>query len=171
MELNTILFRAPESSYTYSTFENELIWIPGINNTKIPCLFLPSQGNSRTFLYFHANAEDLGKIYDFLNIMRCVLDVNIIAPEYPGYGIYPGEATCNKILTDALVLYKFLQNTLHMNVKDLVIIGRSIGSGPASWLASQGTGALILLSPYISISESCERSDREYLAIHSKRSI
>ena len=152
MELNTFLFRAPDPSYSYLSFENELIWIPATNNTKIPCLFLPSpQGNSRTFLYFHANAEDLGQVYDFLDVMRCALDVNILAPEYPGYGIYPGEATCNKILTDGLVIYKFMQRTLEIDMKDLVIIGRSIGSGPASWLASQGTGALILLSPYTSI--------------------
>ena len=86
----------------------------------------------KTFLYFHANAEDLGKIYDFLDIMRCVLEVNIIAPEYPGYGLYKGKASCKKVLSDSELIYKFIQNSLKLQPADIYIMGRSIGSGPAS---------------------------------------
>lgn len=152
MELNLFLYRAPTPSYSCSSFKDELVWIPGNKGIKIPCLYLESRGkSSKTFLYFHANAEDLGRIYNFLDLMRCVLNVNVIAPEYPGYGIYKGEASTNSILTDGLVVYKFLRQTLKLDVNHLFIIGRSIGTGPASWLATQGSGALILLSAYTSI--------------------
>lgn len=157
MELNTVLFRAPIPSYTSTRFGDELIWIPGQSDIAIPCLFLHShQPTTTTFLFFHANAEDLGKVYDFLDIMRCVLEVNILAPEYPGYGIYKGSSTCNHILSDSMIVYKFLHQGLKLNPGNVCIVGRSIGTGPASWLASQGAGGLILLSPYTSIRKAAK---------------
>ena len=39
-------------------------------------------------LYFHANAEDLGKAYYLLNLFRRRLNVRVLAMEYPGYGLY-----------------------------------------------------------------------------------
>lgn len=65
--------------------------------TNISCLYLksPSQ-SSKLIIYFHANAEDLGSSYELLDKIRKKMNINIIAPEYPGYGIYthakvPGE--------------------------------------------------------------------------------
>ena len=152
MELNNFLFRSPVPSYTSSRFGEELIWVPNGLGTCIPCLFLCShQLTSRTILYFHANAEDLGKIYDFLDIIRCVLDVNILAPEYPGYGIYKGKSTCNRVVSDSIVIYNFMLQTLKIRVQDIFISGRSIGTGPATYIAGRGAGGLILVSPYTSI--------------------
>jgi hypothetical protein len=45
------------------------------------------------FLYFHGNAEDLGNCCSFLKELSYELKVNIVAMEYPGYGIYN---TCQK---------------------------------------------------------------------------
>jgi hypothetical protein len=147
-----------------------LIWIPGAKDEKIPCLYLQSHlGSSRTFLNFLANAEDLGRVYKFLVLIRCVLDVNIIAPEYSGYGLYKGNCTSSQTLVNALVIYKFLQRVLKLNVHDIIIVGRSIGSGPASWLATQGSGALILLSSYTSIRKVFRGVFSENFSIFSKR--
>ena len=55
----------------------------------IPCLHLPfKQGSSKTMIYFHANAEDVVLSHELLDYMRALLRVNIIAVEYPGYGLY-----------------------------------------------------------------------------------
>jgi hypothetical protein len=41
---------------------------------------------------------------------------------------------------------------LHIPEKDIILLGRSIGSGPATWLASvKNPGALILMSGFTSI--------------------
>ena len=45
-------------------------------------------GSSKLLIYFHANAEDIVLSHDLLDYMRVLLRVNIIAVEYPGYGIY-----------------------------------------------------------------------------------
>ena len=52
------------------------------------------QSNDSYFLYFHGNAEDLGMTRAFLRGLRSSLCVNILAIEYPGYGIYSGKKMC-----------------------------------------------------------------------------
>lgn len=48
----------------------------------------PNVKSDKLLIYFHANAEDLGNSYLFLDHLRTQLRVNVLAPEYPGYGIY-----------------------------------------------------------------------------------
>lgn len=45
-------------------------------------------GSSKIFVYFHANAEDLGRSYKLLTFIHKYLQMHVIAMEYPGYGVY-----------------------------------------------------------------------------------
>lgn len=55
----------------------------------IPCFHLPyTMGSSKVMIYYHANAEDIVLCNELLDYMRALLKINIIAVEYPGYGIY-----------------------------------------------------------------------------------
>ena len=55
----------------------------------VPCMHLPyTIGSSKLMIYFHANAEDIVLCNELLDYIRALLKVNIIAVEYPGYGIY-----------------------------------------------------------------------------------
>lgn len=76
----------------------------------IPCMLLKyPRGSSKVFLYFHANAEDLGKALKFLTFVNIYMRMHVIAVEYPGYGVYQGtEPNANKIIEDAEVVYNFL---------------------------------------------------------------
>jgi len=47
-----------------------------------------AMGSSKMLIYFHANAEDIVLAHELLDYMRALLRVNIIAIEYPGYGLY-----------------------------------------------------------------------------------
>ena len=47
-----------------------------------------TMGSSKMLIYFHANAEDIVLAHELLDYMRALLRVNIIAIEYPGYGLY-----------------------------------------------------------------------------------
>lgn len=72
--------------------------------------------------------------------------------EYPGYGLYIGEPSADKILRDAETVFDYLQYQIGVPPDDILLFGRSIGSGPATHLASRrNVGALILMSPYTSI--------------------
>jgi abhydrolase domain-containing protein 17 len=77
--------------------------------------------------------------------------MNSIAMEYPGYGIYKGKPCDKQIEKDALTIFDFL---VSCGVKDekIMVIGRSLGSGPATFLASRrNVGALVLISPFKSV--------------------
>jgi len=73
--------------------------------------------------------------------------------EYPGYGIYKSEnADCETLQLNAQILFDFVVKTLKFDPKDVILFGRSMGSGPACHLASiSKPAALILLSPYTSL--------------------
>lgn len=160
MELNSLIFPAPESSYDERMFEKDLIFIPKIGdkgkhvkNEYIPCLYLPySQGSNKVMIYFHGNAEDLGQAYQLLNHLRNTLKLHVLAVEFQGYGIYPGTPSAKAILEDSNTVFDFLTDTCGWKSKDIILFGRSLGTGPATELAaSKDPGALLLMSAYSSI--------------------
>ena len=124
-------------------------------SSTIPCLYLPynkGSGSTRILVYFHANAEDLGTIRSFLEELRDNLQIHVLGMEYPGYGIYAGSPTAEGIMRDAESLIYFISHVMGRQHADIILMGRSIGTGPATYLASKYTLAgLILISPYTSI--------------------
>jgi hypothetical protein len=42
-------------------------------------------------IYFHGNAEDIGLSIEILSHIRDRMNVNVLAMEYAGYGIYKGQ--------------------------------------------------------------------------------
>lgn len=120
---------------------NKVLCSPYLNKTEtdfIPCLYLPyERGSQKIFLYFHANAEDLGRAEKFVNCIRHCLRVHVIVVEYPGYGIYPGlPPSADDVIRDADTVFNFLINEMGWRSSDIIVCGRSIGSGPAVYLAS-----------------------------------
>lgn len=71
MQLNNIVFPAPVCSYTTEKLFKDLVYIPRTKITKgeaeaIPCIYLPYENESKTLLFFHGNAEDIGIAFDIL---------------------------------------------------------------------------------------------------------
>jgi pimeloyl-ACP methyl ester carboxylesterase len=153
MELNSIIFPAPRQSYNREDYPDQLVWVPKIpDQFSIPCLYLEYQeGSSKVMIYFHGNAEDLGQAFEVLETLRSVLHIHIFAVEYPGYGLYSGKPTSESILNDAECVYSFLLSS-GVKPENIIVFGRSIGSGPATYLAStRKVGCLMLMSAYTSI--------------------
>lgn len=98
----------------------------------IPCIFLRNPNKTKKILvYFHGNSEDLGGAYQFLQFMQYRIETHIIAVEYPGYGVYKGTATEESVFNDAHRVLEFIQKVLRYRTQDIIVIGRSIGTGPA----------------------------------------
>ena len=71
------------------------------------------KGNSsKLIIYFHGNGEDLGTCYSLCDHLRTALSLNLLAVEYPGYGVYedPDGANEQKIYRDAELVYNFVQD-------------------------------------------------------------
>jgi len=164
MNINSIIFPAPitSSSIDLSKYKNEIIFIPKPNqlNSKkeqsfIPCMLYESRksiNSNKYIIYFHGNAEDIFNSNYTVDLTRTVLPYSIISVEYPGYSIYNQDKDDKTIEEDSIIVYDYIVNSCNINEKDIVICGRSIGSGPSIYLCSKRRpGALVLVSPFTSI--------------------
>ena len=167
MDLNWIVFPAP--SVNKKQIDSlPFIYIPKKNKAPtscmarrskgtdtIPCIFWPYSDKSvysdKILLFFHGNAEDVSQPNAFIIQLGIFLKLNILMIEYPGYSAYPGSPSSKQIEEDADSVFFYLtQNGI--NPSDIYIFGRSIGSGPACYLASKyNVGFLGLMSAYTSL--------------------
>ena len=81
--------------------------------------------------------------------------MNVLIVEYPGYSVYQSESTSEQgIIDDADKVYDFITHGLFVQPARIFIAGRSIGTGPATYLASKHKVAgLFLISPFTNIKE------------------
>ncbi len=87
---------------------------------------------------------------NFLNSIKS----EVYAMEYPGYGFYNGTPSSQQILQDSLLFFDYVNKVEKIPMENIIIFGRSIGTGPATFVASKrNPAALILLSPFSSIKE------------------
>ncbi len=99
-------------------------------------------------IYFGGNAEDVsGSMPD---LAQAFPDHALYLMHYRGYGASTGKPTQAALFGDALALYEKVRAE-HPNV---TVIGRSLGSGVATHLASvRPTARLVLVTPYDSMAE------------------
>jgi esterase/lipase len=119
----------------------------------IPCLFLPEYDHSSKFLiYFHGNRDDIFSSELFCQYFSEKLKMNVIIVEYPGYSLYNIDKNATVICEDSIIVYDFIVKKFNAKDDDIYIVGRSLGTGPAVYLASQrNPKSLFLISPFKSI--------------------
>merc|ERR1719263_1568891 len=84
----------------------------------------------------------MGLQLDFIDELSAKTNADVFAYEYVGYslskleGLEPSEAACYRSIDAA---WKFLSEVLRIPPQQIIIYGRSIGSGPAVDLASRDT--------------------------------
>ncbi len=103
-----------------------------------------STNKNPLILYFGGNASD---ITSFFNYTSNINAYEIISFNYRGYINSQGKPSEKNLFDDALKIYdKYAKN------KDIIVVGRSLGTGVATYLASKReVKGLILITPYDSI--------------------
>lgn len=124
----------------------------------VPCLFLPYSSARFLVFYLHSNAEDIGRCHAFCSSVRAQFQVHVLAVEYPGYGICPGGPCDEERVTEnAFVAFRFVREVLCWPLDSILILGRSIGCGPAISLAVRyQVSGVIVVSPMLSVKEVCK---------------
>lgn len=122
----------------------------------IPCLHL--QGSPRrAIVFFHGNAEDLQTSSAFATYLHEKTGYSVFAVEFEGYSIYAGHPSADSVQRDALHVIQHLISNKGFEVSGILVLGRSIGSGPAIFAAVHfKIGALVLISPFLSICKLVE---------------
>ncbi|WP_170110515.1 alpha/beta hydrolase [Flavilitoribacter nigricans] len=113
-------------------------------------LFFPvSEQAKGIVLYFHGNADNLQR-WGTYTVDFTQNQYEVLAVEYPGYGKNPGTPTEAELYKSAQLAYERARELYPAD--QIIIYGRSLGSGPASWLAAQHQARqLILETPFPSI--------------------
>jgi len=105
------------------------------------------QPDARTWvLFLHGNAATIASRVNIARYRELRdLGLNVVAPEYRGFGGLAGVPSEAALAADARVAFDYLTNTLHVSPTRIVIYGWSLGSAVAVHLASQvQAGAVIL---------------------------
>lgn len=108
----------------------------------------PRRGSA---LYFHGNAESAARNFDLARELA-QLGFDVFLAEYRGYGGCPGSPSEAGLFLDGEAAVVAACERFGVEREELVLIGRSLGTGVASELAGRGVGRrLVLLSPYTSM--------------------
>jgi len=103
-------------------------------------------GHEHAVMYFGGNAEAV--IANGAGFARAFPDATIYLTEYRGFGGSSGQPSESALLADATKIFDYLINQ-HTRIS---VIGRSLGTGVATYLASvRDIDRLALVTPYDSI--------------------
>lgn len=109
--------------------------------------------NTRTIIYSHGNATDIGAMFPLQAILAHSLECNVVSYDYSGYGESGGVAMEANTYTDIMGVYAWtLSNVCRGDESRIVLYGQSVGSGPCCFLGRRedGLGGMVLHSPFMS---------------------
>jgi fermentation-respiration switch protein FrsA (DUF1100 family) len=141
--------RLPSDHIFRNDLQHEEVFLTTSDSVSINALFFPSAGN-KVILYLHGNAGCLDSWQYAWDDFR-MPEYNFLIIDYRGYGKSTGRISEDGFYTDAQSAYDYLLKRGFLP-ENIVVYGRSIGSGVAVHLASTNPiGALILEAPYTSV--------------------
>ena len=103
---------------------------------KITAVYLEVPDSRQLLIYSHGNGEDIGMVLDFLKGFSA-RGISVLVYDYPGYGTSSHKPTESGVYAAADAVYKFATQTLNFAPEQIVLYGRSLGSGPSCWLAER----------------------------------
>lgn len=119
--------------------------------TQVHGWYLPGRTDGRTLLFLHGNAGNVSHRLDSLRLFN-ELGLSVLIIDYSGFGQSGGTPSEQQTYEDALLAWQHLTDSRGLAPERIVIFGRSLGGGVATWLATQVTPAgLILESSFTSL--------------------
>lgn len=166
MSIDKVAFHAPQSNTLEYSNSNPIYYclMKDKPDTKIAMrMFEPRHENDKTLckftkldtviIYSHGNSEDIFSISYDCQQMATELNQFILCYDYVGYGkSSPGVTTEVNLHSAIESVYNYAKG--HLKVKNVILMGRSIGTAPTVYLASMpdkySHNGVILLSPLAS---------------------
>jgi pimeloyl-ACP methyl ester carboxylesterase len=146
-----------ENEKTYQYLKNKLPnaeWqFTTKNNVLLKGWFNELDESKPLYIYYGGNAEDVTSTFE---IVQQTVNRSLLAVNFRGFGKSGGEPTEKDLFSDALEIFDSLQT----KYKDraICLIGRSLGSGVACFVASsRKIKSLSLITPYDSISAIAQK--------------
>ncbi len=113
-------------------------------------VYLENPAAEYTLLFSHGNAEDLDNVVPFMQQFHR-LGYSVLMYDYRGYGTSEGTPSTRKAKQDVEAAYRWLVDEKKTAPESIIVHGRSLGGGVATWLASKHpVGGLIIESSFVS---------------------
>ena len=122
----------------------EELWLDAPDGTRLNALFFPApvQPSLGAVLYFHGNRDHLQR-WGAMHRDFSALGYDFLAPDYRGYGKSTGTPDEPHFFADGYLIYQWLVE--RCPAERVVLYGRSLGSGVASWLAARVPARMLIL--------------------------
>lgn len=131
-----LYFPTPKSK---STYEEKIF----INENESIHATLLNSGNKQAIIYFGGNAENVD--YNAKMFSDLFINYTVYLVKFRGYGESTGTPSEQNLYSDALFIYDSIQK----QYSNISVIGRSLGSGVATFLASKReVNRLVLVTPF-----------------------
>lgn len=148
----------PSATYGFSPTEAgldyEQVWIDTEDGERLHAWFIPAgreSGAEGTVLFFQGNAGNKATRVPLARELSGA-GYNVLLVDYRGYGQSTGQPSEQGLYADVMASWRFLTDERRTAPGDIVIFGRSLGGGPATWLATQVEArALLLESTFTSV--------------------
>lgn len=138
------------SDYTYSfTQPFEEIYLTATDGAVLNGIHFKQEQPEGVIVYYHGNAGDLTR---WGNIALFFVEKNydVIIMDYRTYGKSTGKLSEESLFNDGQLFYEYALK--HYDESGITLYGRSLGTGIATWVASQNNPfRLILETPYYSL--------------------
>ena len=129
----------------------ESIFIDTKDQKKIEAWRLGNDNSKQVAIIFHGNGGDVANFFSYQEYFKS-MEITSYGFDYRGYGKSTGWPTEKGINLDGEAVIEYLIQRENILPKDIIIVGVSIGSGPASYIADKyQVGTLLLYSPFTSL--------------------
>ncbi|MCL2104649.1 MAG: alpha/beta hydrolase [Kiritimatiellaeota bacterium] len=147
LKVNDAMFHPFEPDYSW-----EMPNIVNIGDAEAPisAIWLPNAETNKVFLYSYGNAENIGDLASVFEAFAKA-GLSVLAYDYPGYGLSAGKPTEKGAYASAEAAYRFLTERCGITPSAIIVLGRSLGSGAACYLAEKfPVGGLVIESGFTS---------------------
>jgi len=131
---------------------SDLLRIP-VGGERIVARYQHVEHPRATVIFAHGNGRDIGDVLGATDQL-IALDLDVISFDYRGYGHSGGESSESNAYEDIDAVYRYVTSTGHVDAHDVLVLGHSLGGGPAAWLAQhEPVRGLLLASTFTSAYE------------------
>ena len=132
----------------------------------------PARDSGYWVLHLHGNSVSAFSVWELRHLQQLsAWGVSVLALDYRGFGQSPGEASEQNLLDDSQDAWAYLRDR-GVPANRIIIWGHSLGSGPATWLATQQSdaAALVVFGGFTSVPDAGS-DDFPWLPVHTLATI
>jgi len=143
-------FVAGPADYQFTHEEIDLRTEDGVS---LHAWWLPAPDAGLTVIFLHGNAGNVSYWVEVATVFR-ELGWNTLLLDYRGYGRSQGEPSEEGTYLDARAAWRHLVDERGIDPANIIVVGRSLGGGVATWLAEHHPIAgLVLENTFTSVAD------------------